>query len=130
MVTSKLASTGKQRRTAAQWHEAVQRLKISGLSVRAFCAREGLSVSGLYRWKANAASNQREQAAASSADALPPGQRANGSGSGFVDLGPLHLAAPSPSPSSAATAGMAPALLALNLRIDLGGGLVLRLERA
>ena len=36
---------------AAKWARRVERLKRSGLSIRTFAAREGLSVGSLSRWK-------------------------------------------------------------------------------
>lgn len=39
------------RRTASDWHEILSRFGRSGLSARAFCARESLSLSSFHRWQ-------------------------------------------------------------------------------
>ncbi len=38
-------------RTEAEWSAIVQRLRASGLSLPAFCRREGVSLSSLQRWR-------------------------------------------------------------------------------
>ena len=42
----------RERRTERQWREILQRYRTSGLSVREFCGREGVSASSLQRWHA------------------------------------------------------------------------------
>lgn len=114
--------------TAEQWGDALQRFKSSGLGVRAFCASEGLSVSCFYRWKSAAAGGAAGAALGLPSACAPRALPVNDSFSkhfndfrdGFVNLGALRA----PDPASAP-----PALLPLSLRIELGGGLVLRLER-
>ena len=58
-----------QRRRSAEkeafWHLAVEEQQRSGLSVRAFCEREGLSAASLYAWRRQFRGRDQEQAAAS-----------------------------------------------------------------
>jgi hypothetical protein len=87
----------------------------AGTTVNAFCAREGLSASSFYRWRERLGSVGDAGGAAPrrggrSERAVPP--RA----AGFIDLG--HLA----TPTREASAG-------LELRLDLGGGVVLQIVR-
>ena len=42
---------GEGRRSEAEWREMVARCDASGLSGRAFCEREGLSLSSFQRWR-------------------------------------------------------------------------------
>jgi transposase-like protein len=91
-----------------EWQALLSRFAGSGMGVEAFCRGEGISAASFYRWR---------------------GLLGNGSGPGgaseaqpaFVDLGPLR-------PTSAANSGQTPAGR-LELKLDLGGGLVLHLVR-
>lgn len=64
-------------RSRAQWREIVRNWKDSGLSIRAFCQREGISQGSFYAWKKRARANEAAQA------------------SGFVEL---NVAAPGSEP--------------------------------
>jgi transposase-like protein len=97
----------KQRRLSAEaWRGMVERFEGSGLSAEGFCEQEGISVASLYRWRlkfrqdASGEPVKRADAAAST-EAVE-----------FVDLGALR-----PSGSR------------LELRLDLGGGVILQLSR-
>ena len=96
------------------WREVMLRFGESGTTVSAFCAREGLSTSSFYRWRERLGSS--DDAAA----AVRPGRRSElslpSTASGFIDLGRLA------GPSHEAGAG-------LELRLDLGGGVVLQIVR-
>jgi hypothetical protein len=106
----------RRRLDTRSWREVMLRFGGAGTTVSAFCAREGLSTSSFYRW--------RERLNAVGDDALgtapcrgrrselvvPPGA------AGFIDLGPLAA------PTRDAAAG-------LELRLDLGGGVVLQIVR-
>ena len=49
-----MAGRGRKRRSVEKerfWREAVERQRASGLGVRPFCRREGLSESSLHAWK-------------------------------------------------------------------------------
>ena len=100
-MTRATASNNKwQRRSREVWREVLTRFAASGLEVEAFCAHEGLSVSSFRRWRNLLAEVPR------AADLPPPGEQ-----SGFVDAGLLG--------------GQG----RLDLRLDLGGGVILHLSR-
>ena len=101
-----MAGRGKSkwiRRNEAQWRSLLTRFSDSGLSVSVFCRREAVSTASFYRWRARL-------------------DRADGgeglvvrSEPGFVDLGTLRE-------QSGRGA-------AVELKLDLGGGLSLHLVR-
>jgi hypothetical protein len=89
------------------WRELVARQMQSGLSVREFCRREGLSAWSLYEWRSRLRARREAQAVATELKALsgtPPAQ--------FIDLGALE-----------------PTRSRWQIRLDLGGGVVLQLVR-
>jgi putative transposase len=98
----------KRRRLGADvWRGLVTKFADSGVSVRAFCAHEGISTSTFnwWRWRL-----------AGSSGADPSSERSATMAAGeFVDLGTL------PTPTSQPQR--------FELRLDLGGGLVLHLVR-
>jgi len=91
-----------RRRSRDEWREVFARHVSSGLSVAAFCARESISISSFQRWRALVAPVIGAAEARTSAR-----QEA------FVDLGVLGSGGAS----------------RLELKLDLGGGLVLHLVR-
>ncbi len=92
-------SNRRVRRNSEEWRELVARQMESGLSVAAFCEREGLSAVSFYQWRSR------------QSGPTPGPTSAPSSGGAFVDLGGLGGGG------------------RLELRIDLGGGLVLQLAR-
>lgn len=92
------------------WRGVLERFDSSGLTVQAFCRGESISTSTFYRWRA------RPGSAAVSGRAPLPAVRRGDAAVGFVDLGPL-------TPRGASTSR-------LDLKLDLGGGLVLHLVRS
>ena len=98
----------KQRRlSASAWRGMLSRFAESGLTVPAFCRREAVSTASFYRWRSrlqatSAGEGPRQEAAVA---ASPKAE--------FVDLGPLRSAASS----------------RWELRLDLGGGVLLQLVR-
>jgi putative transposase len=100
----------------ARWRALVSAFESSGLSMPAFCRREGVAESSLYAWRARLRGAKRPLKAVMP---RPKGE--------FVALGVLDpersqaLAAPSASGSRAAAA--------LEIKLDLGGGVVLHLRR-
>lgn len=92
-----------RRRSRAQWRAVFERFGAGGLGVVAFCEREGISVSSFRRWRSLLA------------DAAPGAPDGDGAAAprGFVDAGVLG-------PSGTGR---------LELRLDLGGGMVLHLVR-
>lgn len=93
-----------RRRSRTQWQAVFERFDASGLGVVPFCEREGISVSSFRRWRSLLADET-------------PGAPGAGDGAeaprGFVDAGVLGLGG----------AGR------LELKLELGGGMVLHLVR-
>lgn len=92
----KVLADGRVRRTAAEWRKVVGAFEASGLSVLAYCEREGISRSVFTRWR-------RELAGA-----------ATSPGDAFVEL-PMPAA---PAPPMAVGPG--------ELELSLPGGVTLR----
>ena len=86
-------------RKAKEWRERMERFAVSGLQVKVFCQSEGVSEAVFYRWR------QRLAAEVSG-------------GAGFI-------AVQAPPAAAASHPSAAP----WELRLDLGGGLVLHLAR-
>lgn len=95
-----------QVRSADGWRGLMGRQAQSGLSVAAFCRREGLNAWTFYGWR----SRLRGRAV----DEQPPESksRTEEPGSGFIDLGALSGASSR-----------------CEIRLDLGGGVVLQMVR-
>ena len=91
------------RRNEVQWRALLSRFSASGLSVPAFCEREAVSTASFYRWRGLTGLHDGGEIVA-----VP-------NPSAFVGLGALNI-----EPARAA---------ALDLRLDLGGGLSLHLVR-
>ena len=101
-MTRATATNNKWRRRSRQeWQAVIARFAESGLGVEAFCAREGLSESTVRRWR----SLLGELSTQSAAPAMEP--------TGFVDAGTLKLGGTG----------------RLQLRLDLGDGVILHLSR-
>ena len=113
------ATIAAQRETA--WRSRLARRAASRLTVEAFCRREAVSVATFYGWQARLRARDTEVVPASpAAHAL--------SLSPFLDLGSVNrLAASAASPSYAPTTDDTPA--AIDIRLDLGGGVVLHIAR-
>lgn len=91
------------------WWKLLARFAGSGLTVAAFCRREGIGTASFYRWRSQLGPASADAAQSPVARALP------GATADFVDLGPLIATASSPA--------------RFELRLDLGGGLMLQLRR-
>ena len=93
------------RRSRHEWQSLLAKLDGSGLCVDAFCRREAISTASLYRWRTllNDRSNGGEAVVSKRAPA-------------FVDLGTLNSV-----PSSKSR---------IELKLDLGNGLILHLVRS
>ena len=96
------------RRSEETWRGLLARQARSGVSVQAFCARERLNVNTFYGWRSKLRSSaaEREDAAAMS------GSKAREQSGEFIDLGPLGGGASR-----------------YEIRLDLGGGVVLQVVR-
>ena len=88
------------RRSTAEWRALLERLDQSGLSAAAFCRREGLCAASLYRWRRQLSETPGVQSRAE-----------DGNDTAFLDLGPLTGSG------------------RLELKLDLGGGILLHLVR-
>lgn len=95
------------RRGREGWGALLAGFEGSGLSAEAFCRREGISSASFYRWRSVLCSGGGQRRAVVVRNASPA----------FVDAGPLRLA-----PTQALAKR-------LDLRLDLGDGLVLHLVR-
>ena len=101
-MTKATATNSKWRRRRRQeWQAVIARFAESGLGVEPFCAREGLSESTFRRWRSLLGELSTQSAA-------PAMERI-----GFVDAGTLKLGGTG----------------RLELRLDLGEGVILQLSR-
>jgi transposase-like protein len=96
-----------RRRSEETWRELVVRQAGSGLSVPAFCRQERLNAHTFYGWRSKLCART-----AVKADAGVSGSEASAPSAGFIDLGSLG------SGSSR-----------FEIRLDLGGGVVLHVAR-
>jgi hypothetical protein len=105
----------RRRLDAATWRELLGRFDAAGTTVGEFCAREDLNPSSFYRWRERLGSADMHAAAPRrvqpSGVSVPPSAAA-----GFIELGGLV--------GSSRSAGSG-----LELRLELGGGLVLQIMR-
>lgn len=92
------------RRSRNEWRSLLRRFGNSGLGVEAFCRREGVSAASFYRWRTLLR------------DTVDRGDVVvHGSTAAFVDLGALNSQPPR---------------RRLDLKLDLGEGVVLHLVRS
>jgi hypothetical protein len=96
-----------RRRSVESWREFVARQARSGLSVPAFCRQERLNACTFYGWR-----SRLGKSAAVTEDAAVGGSEATGPSAGFIDLGAVG--------SSSSR---------YEIRLDLGGGVVLQVVR-
>lgn len=96
-----------RRRSAETWRELVARQARSGLSVQAFCLQERINTWTFYGWR----SRLRERTTAAET-AAAGGATDSEPAAGFIDLGALRRNSPR-----------------CEIRLDLGGGVVLQVVR-
>lgn len=101
--------------TEIRWHSLLTQYAASDLSVRAFCQREAISPSSFYAWRTRLALRD-----ATSSNAFIDGGFLNLS---VTDQSNHPLAAPPAQPSHAV-------MPTFELKLDLGGGLLLHLVRS
>jgi len=95
--------TGTGRRRSAQaWRALVEGFGASGLTLPQYCAREGICMASYHRWRRLLATRPPQAMTATAAKVAPA----------FVDLGALTGA-----------------VSRLELRLDLGGGVILQIAR-
>jgi hypothetical protein len=105
-VTRATATNNKWRRRSRQeWETVFARFAASGLGIEPFCAREGLSESSFRRWRSILGEETPR--------AIRPGSGQTPEPIGFVDAGTLKLGGTG----------------RLELRLDLGDGVILHLSR-
>jgi putative transposase len=97
--------TTQRRLSAKAWPGMVARFEESGLTAVAFCEREGISSKSFYRWRLRLRGP-------ASPRATDKGASVTNAAAGFIDLGALRSGTPR-----------------LDLRLDLGGGMLLHLVR-
>jgi hypothetical protein len=93
------------RRSRSEWRSLLAKFDASAMGVEGFCRREAISAASFYRWRSRLGNEGDGGEVVGSARAAA-----------FVDLGTLNCALP-PRPR-------------LDLRLDLGEGLVLHLVRS
>jgi transposase-like protein len=98
----------RQRRDASAWRALVSGFEQSGLSVWQFCEQHGIGAASFYRWRSRLSSPRTTLKRQPPATAIAPAPRSD-----FLDLGPL-----SPSASR------------MDVRFELGGGIVVHLTRS
>lgn len=102
-----------QRRSEQAWRELVTRQVQSGLTVQGFCEREGINAYSLYGWRSRLRARGASEEPAVSRPArglLPSGAEPTAQ---FIDLGALG-----------------PSRSRCEVRLDLGGGVMLHLVRS
>jgi hypothetical protein len=100
----------RQRRNESAWREIVVRQEQSGLRVQEFCEREGLKAASLYGWRVRL----RRQAPGKNASVqISKSTRAEKASEEFIDLGAIGV-----------SRGR------FEVRLDLGGGVLLQLVRS
>lgn len=100
----------RQRRSESAWREIVARQEQSGLTVTEFCEREGLKAASLYGWRVRL---RPQGAGKRTSPAISNSARAEKTSAEFIDLGAIG-----------ASRGH------FEVRLDLGGGVLLQLVRS
>lgn len=107
----------KRRRLSKQeWSEVMRRFEGAGATVKRFCTQEGLSTQSFYRWRDRLDGDGGVRAPTPPTSALIRQPRSEADS--FIELGEL--------PGAAAPAHLA---TGLELRLELGGGVVLQIVR-
>ena len=101
-----MEKTTRRRLSAKAWPGMLARFEGSGLTAVAFCEREGISSKSFYRWRL------RLRGSASQSGAADKGAGVTNAAGGFIDLGALRGGSSR-----------------LELRLDLGAGMLLHLVR-
>jgi len=101
---------GRERRSESTWREIVSRQAESGLSVQEFCEREDIKAASLYGWRSRL---QRAAQDESTPRRAPCNVRPEKPTGEFIDLGALSASGSR-----------------FEVRLDLGGGVLLHLVRS
>jgi hypothetical protein len=100
----------RQRRNESAWGEIVRRQEQSGLTVTEFCEREGLKAASLYGWRVRLRQQAAGKRNSPEVSKSPPAEKTSAE---FIDLGAIG-----------ASRGR------FEVRLDLGGGVLLQLVRS
>ena len=117
-MIQRTSKAGKAERESA-WRDRLVRYASSGQSIDAFCQSESISSVSFYGWRARL----RAQDAGATAN-----RKAMPGASPFIDLGPV-IAAVSASAAVERTAALAERRSGVEVRIDLGDGVLLTLVK-
>jgi hypothetical protein len=100
----------RQRRGASAWREIVARQEQSGLTVTEFCEREGLKAASLYGWRGRL---RQEATGKKLSPTMSSRTRVGKNTEEFIDLGAIGVSR-----------------ARFEVRLDLGGGVLLQLVRS
>ena len=120
MKTPTSAATRQPDRSSL-WRERLARYAVSGQPVAAFCRSQSISVASFYLWRKRLLVSQDGAVTgeAKSVSAVSPR---------FIDLGPVADLPISPASMQSATVPSPPARI--NIELDLGNGVMLRIVHA
>ena len=117
----KRASASSMAQRELAWRERLARFAVRPQPVEAFCEREAVSVASFYNWRKRLRDNRGRALTAPRTVALA-------GSSPFIDLGSVGSSSVrTPVPAHAPTTDCPSA--AINIRLDLGGGVVLHIAR-
>lgn len=102
-----MEQTRRQRRDANAWRSVISRFEESGLTVPQFCEREGIGAASFYHWRSRLSSPGTRRKRRAQADPAMPAPRGD-----FLDLGTLGAGSSR-----------------MEVRVELGGGLVVHVTR-
>jgi hypothetical protein len=124
-MNEKVAATARELRVK-QWREEQQDQQKSGLSVAAYCRREGVAESTFYQRATRLGSAKRE---AHGLGTKPVAQPVAQERARFIDAGPLVIAAPEEHAVRTQREATQEQAAGVEVRLELGGGLVLYVRR-
>ena len=119
-MSNRASGSGRAQRETA-WRDRLARFAAAKLTVEAFCQREAVSVASFYLWRTRLRNSQGNALTA-------PRAVLGAAASPFIDLGSMSRRAISTT-ASIDTHHAHPEPAAINIRLDLGGGMVLHLAR-
>jgi transposase-like protein len=99
----------RQHRSESAWREIVQRQEQSGLTVQDFCEREGLKAASLYGWRVRLRQGPAAKRSSRQLSTKAPAKKPSDQ---FIDLGAIDSSR-----------------VRFEVRLDLGGGVLLHLVR-
>ena len=120
-MKEKVATTARALRVK-QWRAEQQRQEKSGLSVTAFCRREGVAESTFYQRATRLTSGKREACGLGAKPVTQERVR-------FIDAGPMVIAAPGERVVGVQREAAGEPAAGVEVRLELGGGLVLYVRR-